>query len=66
MTMLEEIETAILQLPQNDFWQLSHWIAELNQDRWDKQLERDAAAGKLDALADEALNEHKLGRTRRL
>jgi hypothetical protein len=30
---------------------------------WDKQLESDVAAGKLDACAREALREHKAGRT---
>jgi hypothetical protein len=35
-------------------------------DSWDRQLEADAAAGRLDALAEEALSEHRAGRTRSL
>lgn len=31
---------------------------------WDRQLERDVEAGKLDALADEALREHAAGKTK--
>jgi len=33
---------------------------------WDQQIEADAKAGKLDALADEALADHRAGRSRKL
>ena len=33
---------------------------------WDRDIERDAVAGRLDALADEALREHQSGKTRAL
>jgi hypothetical protein len=34
--------------------------------RFDERIERDAKAGKLDRMADEALAEHRAGRTREL
>jgi hypothetical protein len=66
MTTLNEIEAAILRLPDDEFRQLSRWLAEVEQSRWDQEFERDAAAGKLDALAEEALREHQAGRTRKV
>lgn len=33
---------------------------------WDRKLERDIAAGKLDSLADKALREHSEGKSARL
>ena len=59
MASVEKIEEAILQLPPDEFRQLSEWFLELDQERWDRDLERDVAAGKLDALAEEAINEHR-------
>ncbi len=66
MTTLQEIETAICGLSPDEFRRLAVWLSELDQDRWDKELERDVAAGKLDALAEEALQEHRAGRTRKI
>ena len=34
-----------------------------SDDAWDREIERDAAAGKLDKLMDEALQEHRAGKT---
>jgi hypothetical protein len=38
------------------------WFAEFDTAAWDRQIERDVKAGKLDALSDEALREHAAGR----
>ena len=66
MTSVDQIEKAILQLAPQDFRQLSAWIAELDQQRWDEQLARDVAAGKLDRLAEEAICDFQAGRFRTL
>jgi hypothetical protein len=63
---IEQLEREILNLPPLDFRRLADWIAARDQERWDPQREEDVAAGKLDALADEALAEHRAGRTRPL
>lgn len=64
MATIDQIEAAILQLPPEDLRRLSEWVLELDQQRWDMELERDIAAGKLDALAEEALADFKAGRCR--
>lgn len=66
MSTLDQIEAAILQLPPDDFRRLSDWLLDQDQQRWDEQLERDVAAGKLNTLADEAIADFKAGRCRPL
>ena len=55
MLTLEQIEAAILQLSPDQFHQLLEWFLELDHQRWDEQLQRDIADGKLEALAEEAI-----------
>ena len=64
MSTVEQIEAAILNLPPQEFRQLANWLSELDQRLWDEQIERDSAAGRLDALAEEALADYAAGRTR--
>ncbi|MCL1466012.1 hypothetical protein [Argonema galeatum] len=50
MKALAEIEAAIKQLPENDIRQLAGWIQNYLNEKWDRQMEEDLAAGKLNAL----------------
>ncbi|HVO96646.1 MAG TPA: hypothetical protein VMT15_01200 [Bryobacteraceae bacterium] len=54
MSRVEELESAIEQLSPGEFLELARWVRELDQRRWDEKLDRDAAAGKLDYLREEA------------
>lgn len=62
MTTLETVEKAVAQLPPADLARFRQWFAEFDGDVWDAQIEADAAAGKLDALAEEALAEYHAGK----
>ncbi|MCC5643771.1 hypothetical protein LC607_12610 [Nostoc sp. CHAB 5824] len=64
MLTLEQIESAILQLSPDEYKKLIEWFADLDYQRWDKQLEKDIADGKLEALAQEAIAEFKAGHCR--
>ena len=66
MSTLEQIEAAILTLPFHELDQLKQWFADLDYQRWDNQLEQDILAGKLDALAQEAIDEFNLGHCREI
>lgn len=66
MTEVERIEEQIKSLDEQAFAQLRQWFIEYDHARWDRQIEADSAAGKLDFLADEALAEHRAGKTRPL
>jgi hypothetical protein len=66
MTTVEEITAAIAALPPEKVDQVRAWLDEWAEAEWDAQIEQDERAGRLDALADRALAEHRAGRTRRL
>ena len=38
------------------------WFVQLDAEAWDRQIEEDAAAGRLDSLAEEALEDLRQGR----
>ncbi len=61
MTTLEVIEKKIKQLSPSELSKFRQWFAQYDADIWDAQIESDAAAGKLDELAKEALEEYKAG-----
>jgi len=60
------LENRIAKLDYDSFSKLRDWFIELDNARWDKQLEADSNSGKLDFLIDTALAEHKAGKTRDL
>jgi hypothetical protein len=62
MSTVHEIEDAIRKLPDEDLVALRAWFAQFDAAAWDRQFERDAIAGRLDALADEALRDLREGR----
>ena len=62
MSTIQEIEDAIRRLPDDELAALRSWFAEFDAEAWDRQLERDVAEGRLDALADEALRDAREGR----
>ena len=62
MSTVHEIEEAIQQLSPEDRAALRAWLAELDAAEWDRQLEADVAAGRLDWLADEVREDLKSGR----
>ncbi len=63
---ITEIEQAIIQLPPQDFKQLREWFEELEAQKWDEQIERDAKSGKLDKIAEQALKDYRAGKAREL
>jgi len=64
MSKIEAIEQQIKALSAEEVAQLREWFLEFDWALWDQQLERDVAAGKLDALAEKALREHSAGKTK--
>ena len=47
---VNEIEAAIAELSTNDFAELSEWFRAYQEKLWDKQIEDDWEAGRLDAV----------------
>ena len=54
MATVLEIKQAILNLSKTEYVELMEWLREVDEEEWDRQIEADALAGKLDFLAAEA------------
>lgn len=63
---VEDIENAVEHLPEAELAKFRRWFAQFDAAAWDAQIEADAAAGKLDELAEEALAEYLRGDAREL
>lgn len=63
---VQELEKAVTQLPFPELAQFTVWFEEYQADLWDKQIEADALAGRLDALAEQANLEFEAERCRPL
>jgi hypothetical protein len=62
MSSLQEIETAISQLSTDELAAFRVWFAEFDAEIWDRQFEEDVASGRLNKLADRALQHLQEGR----
>lgn len=63
MGKVESLEKEIESLAPEELAAFRRWFHEFDADVWDRQLEADVRGGKLDALADEALQTHKAGKS---
>lgn len=63
MSSIQEIEAAIETLPPEQFLLLREHIQKRFDEQWDRQFGDDATSGKLDAVADSAIAEHRAGRS---
>jgi hypothetical protein len=63
MSSVKEIESAVSKLSREDLSTFRAWFSEFDAEAWDRQFEQDAAAGRLDTLADEALRDLREGRS---
>ena len=48
MSTVPEIKQAILDLSEAGYKEIVEWLYELEEAEWDRQIEEDAAAGRLD------------------
>ena len=66
MTNIAKIQEEILALSETDYRQLKQWFNELEWNEWDRQIEEDSNAGKLDFLIDEAREAKEKGTLKNL
>ena len=62
MNTVQAIEEAIRQLSPEDLAALRAWFVAFDAEQWDQQFEEDVAIGRLDALAQEAIQDLREGR----
>lgn len=61
MSTLAEIENAVQKLSPNELNEFRGWFADYNMKTWDSQLLNDIQNVKLDALAQDAVDEYSSG-----
>lgn len=66
MDTLQEVETAVRRLTPEELASFRDWFLAYDAEVWDRQLDEDVQGGRLDALAEEALREHRAGQTTEL
>ena len=66
MARVEELAYKVQQLSRDELTAFRDWFRKYDSDEWDKEIEEDILAGRLDSLADEAIADHKAGRTKEL
>ena len=66
MTKVEKIEQDIRKLDRKELLAFRRRFREYDSDEWDRQIEEDVRAGKLDKLAEEALAEHHAGKSKEI
>ena len=62
MTAIQELETAVQRLSEDEFVAFRAWFVEYDARLWDQKFESDVQAGRLDWLADEAREALRDGR----
>ena len=63
---LADLEKAVAKLAPDDLARFRAWFEAFDAARFDKKIERDAKAGKLDKLAGDAVADFRKGRAREL
>jgi hypothetical protein len=66
MSSVVEIESALRALPVKDARAVADWLQEYLDHQWDKQMDEDMTAGRLDKLAEQALDHYRAGRVKPL
>ncbi len=66
MTKVEALLEEVKKLSAAEFAQLRDWLLERDEEVWDRQIEHDAASGKLDRLFDRSVADHENGKSRKL
>jgi hypothetical protein len=66
MTTVDEIERAVAKLPPEELAAFRAWFEEFEAAHFDECIARDVSAGRLDAIAEDAVAAHHAGRSREL
>ncbi|HEY5638372.1 MAG TPA: hypothetical protein VIS77_15895 [Burkholderiales bacterium] len=64
MKALEELEQTVKNLPPDQLAKFRDWFNAFDHANWDRQIEADSKAGRLDHLAAEAIADYRAGKAR--
>ncbi len=63
---IRDIEHAITKLPTRELATFRAWFHKFDANTWDKRFEQDVKTGKLDTVADNAIEDYKKGHCREI
>lgn len=63
---VQEIESAVANLPPSDLAEFMRWLEEFQADAWDQQIARDVQAGRFDAILQQVDVQAKAGQCKPL
>ena len=63
---IQELEQAVTQLPPKELARFRRWFDEFDAQIWDKQWEADAESGKLETIAERALNDYRADKAKEI
>lgn len=66
MNKVEKLEKEIQKLSHLELATFRKWFCRFDAEEWDKQIEEDIIAGKLDKLADKSVADHYAGRSKEI
>lgn len=66
MLNLKDIEEAVSNLKEKELTEFRAWFEEFDAVVWDKQFSEDVKSGKLDKIAEKALEDYKKGKCKEL
>ena len=66
MSTVPEIQEAVSKLTAEELAAFRDWFWEFDGEAWDRQIEADVAAGRLEALGREVVKAHREGRCKPL
>jgi hypothetical protein len=64
MSQVEMLEQNVKQLSPSELAAFRAWFVEFDGAEWDRQIELDSETGKLDRLAQSAIEEYRAGKTK--
>lgn len=66
MTKLQALKEEIEKLSSVELLELREWIVEREAEVWDREIERDAASGRLDKLFERSVADFRGGKSREI
>lgn len=63
---LKQLEETVAHLPPDELARFREWFLEFDSEHWDRKIDADVTAGRLDRLAAAAMADHRAGRTKPL
>ncbi len=66
MSQVEKLEQTVERLSPDELATFRSWFIEFDAAAWDRQIEIDSEVGRLDRLAQSAIEDHRAGKTKRI